>query len=58
MVLDGSSLPHKNVSNQSAQRDMNILPFPVTKDFLNCYIFTSFVSGTHGTEFLRNFCEN
>ena len=37
MVLYGSALPHKNVSYRSAQRNMNILLFPVTRDFLNCY---------------------
>ena len=37
MVLYGSALPHKNFSYQSAQRDMNILLFPVTRDFQNCY---------------------
>ena len=54
MVLDGSALPHKKVSNRSAQRDMNIALFPVTRDFLNFDIFTSFVSVTYGTK-LRKF---
>ena len=48
MVLYGSALPHKNVSYRFAQRDMNILLFPVTRDFLTCYVLL-LVSGTHGT---------